>query len=180
MKKLKLFSAAIAILLVLSIFSASLPMQVLAAETGQNVQLSKLYLKEVKMFYGLTEADARAACESEGFIFCPTDLNKGSPTTVALGSTAVSQSGSRDIYIGIYLGYKTTENPKNAITDLTLLDMKYTHFEEIDYEEFLNEHVEDFRNEAGQMMTLVRELDMKYRAGSPNAIMAYDLLNLFY
>ena len=44
MKKLKLFSAAIAILLVFSIFFTSQPMQVLAAETGQNIQLSKLYL----------------------------------------------------------------------------------------------------------------------------------------
>ena len=179
MKKLKLVSAAIALVLVLSIFFTSLPMQVLAAETGQNIQLSKLYLKEVKMFYGSTEAAARSSCESEGYIFCPTNLNEGSPNILSINSSSAFIF-DLDAPMGIYLGYKTTENPKNAITDLTLLDMKYTHFEEIDYEKFLNDHVEDFRNEAGQMMTLVRELDMKYKAGSPNAIMAYDLLNLFY
>ena len=61
------------------------------------------------------------------------------------------------------MGYKTTEDPGNAITDLTLLDMKYTHYEEIDYQKFLDDHIEDFRNEASQMMVLVNELDKKWR-----------------
>ena len=151
-------------------------MQRVLAETGQDIQLSKLYLKEVKMFYGLTEEDARTACEGEGYIFCPTNLNEGGPNTVTVEPGNVFP----DTPMAIYLGYKTTENPKNAITDLTLLDMKYTHFEEIDYEKYLNDHVQDFRNQAGQMMLLVRELAIKVEAGSPNAIMAYDLLNLFY
>ena len=151
-------------------------MQRVFAEVGQDIQLSKQYLKEVKMFYGVTEADARTACEGEGFIFCPTNLNEGGPNSVTVNPGALLP----DSAMGIYMGYKTTENPKNAITDLTLLDMKYTHFEEIDYEKYLNDHVQDFRNEAGQMMSLVRELARKVEAGSPNAIMAYDMLNLFY
>lgn len=173
-------STIIAIALVIALFVTSEPFRIVSAAAGEDIRLSKLYLKEVKMFYGITEETARSACENEGYIFCPTNLNEGAPTTVSVGSRAIMENGSKDISMGIYLGYKTTENPNNAITDLTLLDMKYTHFEEIDYEKFLNDHVEDFRNEAGQMMTLVRELDMKYKVGSPNAIMAYDLLNLFY
>ena len=81
---------------------------------------------------------------------------------------------------GAYIGYKTTEDPNDAITDLTLLDMKNTHYEEIDYQKFLDDHLEDFRNEAAQMIVLVNELDRKVTAGSPNALMAYDSLNLIY
>ena len=58
--------------------------------------------------------------------------------------------------------------------------MKYTHYEKIDYQKYLDDHIEDFRNEAAQMMVLVNELDRKVQAGSPNALMSYDSLNLFY
>ena len=173
---IKRFCKLIAFLMTLCMLATYPAIQIVLAEVGQDIQLSKQYLKEVKMFYGVNEAAARAACEGEGFIFCPTNLNEGGPNSI----TANPASLLPDSPMGIYMGYKTTENPKNAITDLTLLDMKYTHFEEIDYEKYLNAHVQDFRNQAAQMMLLVRELAIKVEAGSPNAIMAYDLLNLFY
>ena len=40
-------------------------LQPVFAEVGQDVRLSNLYLKAVKMFYGVSEAKARAACEGE-------------------------------------------------------------------------------------------------------------------
>ncbi|MBR5031323.1 MAG: hypothetical protein IKX49_01320, partial [Clostridia bacterium] len=185
----KYISAIIAFVLVIALLVTSEPFRIVSTVAAEDIRLSKLYLKEVKMFYADTPDGARAACESEGYIFCPTNLNEGAPQMKVMardekGKLKLNQYNESYTVttdaVGIYLGYKTTENPNNAITDLTLLDMKYTHYEEIDYEQFLDEHVEDFRNEAAQMMALVRELDMKYRAGSPNAIMAYDLLNLFY
>ena len=96
-------SAIIAFLLVVTLFITSEPFRIVSAAAGEDIRLSKLYLKEVKMFYGLTEADARKSCESEGYIFCPTDLNEGSPKTASIGSSAVVESGSKDIYMGIYL-----------------------------------------------------------------------------
>ena len=172
----KLLCKILSVVLVVCLFVTNHAFQPAFAEIGQDMQFSKLYLRDIKMFYGQTEDDARKACESEGYIFCPTDLNEGGPKTLKSDLNSVMP----DTPMGMYMGYKTTENPKFAITDITLLDMKYTHFEKMDYQKFLDEHVEDFRNEAGQMMTLVRELSMKVEAGSPNALMAYDLLNLFY
>ena len=172
----KLLCKILSVVLVVCLFVTNHAFQPAFAEIGQDMQFSKLYLRDIKMFYGQTEDEARKACESEGYIFCPTDLNEGGPKTLKSDPNIFNP----DTPMGMYMGYKTTENPKFAITDITLLDMKYTHFEKMDYQKFLDEHVEDFRNEAGQMMTLVRELSMKVEAGSSNALMAYDLLNLFY
>lgn len=47
----KHISAILALVLVCSLLASTEAFQVFAAETGQNMQLSKLYLKEVKMFY---------------------------------------------------------------------------------------------------------------------------------
>lgn len=162
MKKLRRFLEIIAFVLVVSLCISSKSFQIVSSAVGEDIRDSKLYISEVKMFYGRDENDARTLCEKDGYILCPMDLNEG-----AAGWNT-------------YIGYKTTEDPKDAITDLTLLDMKYTHYNKIDYQAFLDEHMEDFRNQAAQMMVLVNELAKKLEAGSPNALMAYDSLNLMY
>ena len=176
MKKFRHLIAMIAMVLAVSLFVASESCQLVSAIAGQNVIDSKLYLSEVKMFYGRTEAEAKSACEKEGFIFSSTNLNEGATNVIRNGDISTEPVAP----MGIYMGYKTTEDKGDAITDLTLLDMKQTHFEKMDYKKFLDEHVSDFRNQAAEMKVLVSELDKKLRAGSPNAIMTYDALNLFY
>jgi len=162
MKKLRRFLAVIAVVLAASLCVSSESFQIISSAVGDDIRDSKIYMSEVKMFYGNNKDEARTQCEKEGYIFCPANLNEG-----AWGWD-------------VFLGYKTTEDSGNAITDLTLLDMKYTHYEEIDYQKFLDDHVDDFRNQAAQMMVLVNELDRKVADGSPNALMSYDSLNLFY
>ena len=173
----KHISAIVAIVLVLSLLFTSEAFQIASAAVGENNRLSKQYLKEVKMFYGRSESEAKSACESEGFIFCPSDLNEGSPNVVI---TDWRTNLEPNAPLRAYLGYKTTEDPDYAITDITLLDMKNSPYEDVDYKKFLDEHIEEFRNEAAQMQVLVNELERKMKAGSPNALMAYDSLNLIY
>ena len=176
-KTTKFLLRAIAFVLTLSMF-LSIPMvQPALAEVAQDKTLSKQYLAEIKMFYGRDEKTARASCESEGYIFCPTDLNEGGSKIILKDEFQTPEEGKP---IAMYMGYKTTEDPDEAITDITLLDMKYTHFEQLDYEKFLNDHVGDFRNEAAQIMVLAGELEEKLAAGSPNAQMTLDSLNMFY
>lgn len=128
MKKFSRFIAMIAFLLTVCIFVSSEPCQMVSAITGQDVVLSKQYLKEVKMFYGDTAEEAKKDCEAEGYTFCQTNLNEGGPTVDNTGGAIGAQLKRPIGNMGVYLGYKTTENPDNAITDLTLLDMKYTQF----------------------------------------------------
>ncbi|GEM_PF-3257713 len=178
MKKFRHFLAMIALVLAVCIFISSEPIQMVSAAVGTDMKLSKQYLSEVKMFYGKNEEEARKACEKEGFTFSATNLNEGAYANLREED---EERGEIVKYsVSAYLGYKTTEDPGDAITDLTLLDMKNTHYEEIDYEEFLDKHIEDFRDQAAQMMVLVNEMNRKMVAGSPNALMAYDSLNLIY
>ena len=181
----RIITTITAILLVIGIFISAEPCQLVCAAEGQNLTLSKQYLSEVKMFYGNTPEEAKITCEAEGYTFCPTNLNEGAPEIIY----EVDEHGSNgseapvthiNANPGVYMGYKTTNDPGDAITDLSLLDMKYTHFEEIDYKKYLDEHVSDFRTQAEYMMVLVNELDRQKNAGSPNANIAYDALNLFY
>ena len=97
----------IALVLALSI-AGTLPAQVFADSLPE-------YISAVKVYEGSCDAAA-----SEGFkILCdekgdPIDLNQGS------GSTEIGAKGNKKVY----LGYKTTTDRKDAITDLALMNMK--------------------------------------------------------
>ncbi|MBO7549775.1 MAG: hypothetical protein J6T77_07375, partial [Clostridia bacterium] len=124
----KHISAIIAIVLVLSLLFTCEPFRLASAAVEENTRLSTLSLTEVKMFYGRSESEARSACESEGFIFCPADLNEGSPNVIV----SDGENGFEpDAPLRAYLGYKTTEDPDYAITDITLLDMKNSPYQDM-------------------------------------------------
>lgn len=180
MKKFRHFLAMVALVLIISIFIASEPCQMVSAAVGQDVKLSKQYLSELKMFYGTSESDARSVCEKEGYTFCPTDLNEGGVVVEKdfFAMDDINVLENKEVHT--YLGYKTTDDPDDAITDVTLLDMKYTHYEKIDYQDFLDKHLGDFRDKAAKMMVLANELSKKLEAGSPNAQIVYDSLNMLY
>lgn len=163
MKKVRILSRIAAVSVTACLLFSNQPWTFAAAAVNKDVQNSKEYLSEIKMFYGRTESDARGYCTSEGYIFCPENLNKGANTD-----------------IGAYLGYKTTRDPDDALTDITLLDMKKSHYDVMDYKTYLDLHAEEFSDEAHKMMVLVNNFRNQYRAGSPTALAAYDSLNLIY
>ena len=63
---MKAFCKTIAFVMALCMLITLPALQPVFADVGQDAQLSKLYLKEVKMFYADNADDARVACESEG------------------------------------------------------------------------------------------------------------------
>ena len=169
MRRNKLFLRVFSLLLATCMLISGQPWTAAAALAKQDVEDGRLYMSEVKVFYGRNADQAKKACEKEGFIFCNANLNEGAPSMDS-GASAM----------GVYLGYKTTEDPDDAITDLTLLDMRNSHWQEMNYEQYLDEHVKEFSNEANQFMILVNDFREKYNSGSPNALLACDSLNLIY
>ena len=163
MKKTRFISRVIAAILLVCVIFSNNGMSLLSNAAEKDQELKTQYVKEVKMFYADKAEDAQKECEAAGYTFCPENLKEDSNTDVKA-----------------YLGYKTTENEGDAITDMTLLDMKTSHFEEETYGEFLDENIDSFADAAAQMMILVNEYRRQYEAGSPNAIAAYDGLNMFY
>ena len=163
MKKMKFFLRSAAVFLTCSLLYTNQPWTEVVAEEVQNESLAKQYVSAVKMFYGDDEKQARSFCESEGYIFCPQNLKEGSKS-----------------YFGAYIGYKTTDDPGNAITDMTLLDMKNSHYEEMSYKDYLESTLSEYSDQAAQCMVLVNEFRTAFNQGSENALVAYDSLNLFY
>lgn len=163
MKKSGFLSRLTALIIMICIFFGNQAVSYVMAVEEENKKLDSQYVSEVKMFYGSSEDQARGVCEGEGYYFIPTDLKE--------------EAGSS---IHAYLGYKTTEDAGNAITDLTLLDMKNSHFEEMTYLEYLDKHVKDFADYASRIMVMVSEFRRQTAAGSPSALAALDSLNLFY
>ncbi len=163
MKKTRLISRIIAAVLAVCIVFSNQGMNLLSSAAEKDQELEEQYVKEVKMFYSYSAEAGKEECEAAGFTFCPENL--------------MEDSGSD---VQAYLGYKTTKDEGDAITDMTLLDMKNSHYEETTYKKFLDDHISDFADEASQVMTLVNEFRKQYEAGSPNALAAYDSLNMFY
>ena len=163
MNKMKWLSRIIAAILIVCVIFSGHGLTMLARAAEKDKELDELYIKEVKVFYGYNEEHARKACEAEGFTFCPEDLKQGTAS-----------------HAKAYLGYKTTKDEGDAITDLTLLDMKDSHFEEMPYSQYLDEHIGEYANAASQIMVLVNEFRRLYKQGNPNALAAYDSLNMLY
>ena len=97
----------VALMLALAI-AGTLPAQVFADSLPE-------YISEVKVYEG-----SYSAASGEGYKLLsdekgnPIDLNQGS------GATGIGAKGNK----AVYLGYKTTTNRKEAITDLALMNMK--------------------------------------------------------
>ena len=163
MRKGSIFHRVIAILLTVCILFCSQGMKVIADGLENDEELSKLYVSGIKMFYAESADIAKEQCEEEGYTFCPQNL---------------MDSGISSVHA--YIGYKTSDKEYEAITDLTLLDMKNSHYVEMTYEEYLDKYMGEFEDKAYQMKALAGEFRKQYLAGSPYALMAYDSLNMIY
>ena len=89
-----------------------------AAATGGN----QLYISEVKVGMGETEEEAKSELTAGGFIIltddsgAPADLNKDAE------AGTIYKDGPKTRVV--YLGYKTTTDPNQAITDLATMNMQ--------------------------------------------------------
>ena len=106
-----------------------------AAATGGN----QLYISEVKIGMGETADEANKELTAEGYIIltddsgAPADLNKDA------GTDSRYKDGPKSRVV--YLGYKTTTDPNEAITDLAAMNMKGGYSVE-DYKLLMNQHFE--------------------------------------
>ena len=119
------------------------------------------YISEVKVFQAEKEADARKACESEGYVCSNRELNAGT------GEDAV------------ILGYKLTENRDEAIYDIRLLQMN-DGYKIKNYAEANEELEKSNYGPAAAMHASASEFIVNYENNSPKAKEAYEGLNLIY
>ncbi len=80
---------------------------------------------------------------------------------------------------GMYLGYKSTPNKSEAITDVAVMNMngKYSFS---DYEVLLDKMKEKVTETINGLIPMITAFRTNYQAGTGVAITAYELLNKFY
>ncbi len=135
-----------------------------AAEAVQNASLSEKYLSDVKLFVSKSADGAKADAKAQGYEVYEKNLNNDGDklSTVVL------------------LGYKTTENKDEAITDLSVLDMKLSGYTIVDIGQEEEKLLPQFSEQAKyylQQALAFRELNKKKTVGS---YYAKEILNYFY
>ena len=124
------------IALVLCIAMAALaPAQVMAAANNNKT----LYVGEIKVGMGKTSEEAAAELLAEGYTILCDANGEYSDLNYKTGSESIMKTGPRHRIV--YLGYKTTDNPKDAITDLAVMNMNGGYSFQ-DYEILMSEHMD--------------------------------------
>jgi len=152
----KLYMKLIAVALVVSLFAVA-NLQVFAAETNSTGQK---YVSEIKMATCNSLAEAKE--ELKGYTVVESNINEG-----------MSNNAQQ-----VYLGYKTTKDKNKAITDIRMMDMN-GGYSFCDYEKALEKQLETVQNEINSFADAVKEFQKQYKAGSKNAVYAYDEMNKY-
>ena len=125
------------------------------------------YISEVKVFIG-----DYSAAEAEGFTLLkdgnnPVDLNQNA-------GGGLASKGEK----AVYLGYKTTANRSEAITDLALMNMK-GGYDVAEYEAMFDTYIKSQINPlADKFIAMIKEYRQNISRSHPNAIHAYYSRNI--
>jgi len=152
----KIVNAVISVMLV-AIMAIIQPMAVSAADT-------EVYVSEVIIETGKTESEAKAKLTDNGY----TVFDKN-----------ISNTGSSDEECGyMYIGYKTTDNPDESITDIRTMNMGggYSYAE---YDELINQKTEEIGVQIDNLTAAVKEYRQNYNDKKESAAFAYEMLNKF-
>jgi len=112
------------------------PAQV-AASAAESAK--KTYISEVKVGMGETSDEAAKELLAEGFTILTDDSGKYADLNKDAGSKSILKEGPNQKIV--YLGYKTTENARDAITDLAVMNMNGGYSFQ-DYEKLMDNHLE--------------------------------------
>ena len=153
----KLLFAAIAVIMVMVLFLTD-HFRILLSATGEGKTAK--YVSEVRVYQGSTESKASDACRADGFIPVEGNLNEGSG------------------YDAVVLGYTTTENPDEAITDVRMMQMT-SGFSTVNYADLVARQYPGLDAMIDDEYTAIREFREKVSSGSYNARTALSYLNLF-
>ena len=153
MKLLSNAKRIIAFVLTLT-FLAILPIQtVAAAENNGN------YVSEVYVAYGKNADAAKKTLSDKGFIPVEGNLNEGGKTYAMMG-------------------YKTTADPQQAITNLSVMNMN-GGYSVTDYKHLLTQQKTNIANFLTGFMPAVKEYRANLKAGKARAVFVHDMLNKY-
>ena len=150
--KVKCISLILAVLLLIS----ALPITVFAEGKTE-------YIKEVRISTAATESEAKQWLIDNGYKVLDFNLN---------------QKSNGDV---VYMGYTTTTNPEEAITDMAVMQMN-GGYSFADYEAMLDEKKEDISFLVDSIEMVIQKAYRNYHAygvGYKAAVLACEVLNSF-
>ncbi len=150
---MKFSTKLISMILALLMLVTGLPITAFAAT-------EKTYIKEVRISTAADEATAKQWLIENGYQVLDVNLN---------------QNSNGD---AVYMGYITTTNPDEAITDMAVMQMDggYSFSQ---FEAALRQQEENVNDALRAIEETIREARQKYAAGNENAKGAYQVLNYF-
>ena len=148
-KTIKFISLLMAVLMLAS----ALPITAFAAGAKQ-------YIKEVRISTASTESEAKQWLITNGYQVLDVNLN---------------QKSNGD---AVYLGYITTTNPDEAITDMAIMQMD-GGYSFADYEAMIKEREEDINFLLDSLASSIRAARENYQNGYKGAVKAHEFLNMF-
>ena len=89
------------------------------------------YISEVRIGMGETEEEAKNELEAEGFTILKDDSGNYANLNKDAGSKSIFKRGANDKIV--YMGYKTTSDAADAITDLAVMNMDESKFSYKEY-----------------------------------------------
>ena len=159
MKHNKIFSAIISVVLVLTLC-------VTTCTSAFAATSSKKYIKEMIISYGETADEAKKWLTDNDYEVLDKNLNEGADDTFSTKRA-------------VYIGYKTTDNKDEAITDMKLMNMKGGYSVQ-DYQMLLDEQKTSIKNFFNNFKVAIKEFRENYKDGQERAKAAYEILNTLY
>ena len=157
-KTSKLLFASLAVVLALSIgFLAHFQMFGFLARAEE---AKARYVSEVRIYQGKTAEAAADACKKDGFTPVEGNLNEGTDEDAVI------------------LGYSTTENKDEAITDVRMMQMT-SGFSTINYKDLVARQYPGLDSVIDEQYNTIKEFKGKVESGSYNAKTALKFLNLY-
>ena len=123
------------------------------------------YISEVYLSYGSDENSAKQWLIDNGYTVLDQDLNED-----AAGAFSKERS--------VYLGYRTTTDKEQAITDMRAMNMNGDYSYEA-YEKLLENRSSEIHNFMNNVISALKEYRENYKAGKTKALIAHDNMNLY-
>ncbi len=104
---------------------------------------------------------------------------KGKGYTMIEGNLNAGTSAALTEEVGVYMGYCTTTNRKEAVTDLAVMNER-GNYSESEYKRILEEQKKMYTDMVSDLKTMLNEYRKNVKKGVPTAIQARDFMNGYF
>ena len=174
---------AVCLMAVLGFMFSATPLyqsQVQAAEANAG----KEYIKELRLFItqknnSLNEAEKWCAEQGNGWQVFEGEDPQGKVASKIATNLNIGTEGPGSINsCAVYLCYRTTTDPKEAVTDIAVMNEKGSYSEGA-YERILKEQKDKYKDMVDNMKTMLTEYRTNYNNKVPTAVTAHNYLNAY-